>query len=42
MILKFFGARYRELYDDLFKAGYLPYFEAVPFYERGTPAAFVR
>ncbi len=35
MILKFFGARYRDLYDDIYKAGYLPYFEALPFYDRG-------
>ena len=40
MILKFYGGRYRELYDDIYTAGYLPYFEAVPFYERGKRQLF--
>ena len=31
MILKFFGGSYRDLYDDVYKAGYLPFFEAEPF-----------
>jgi hypothetical protein len=40
MILKFYGQRYRDLYDDIYMAGYLPYFEAVPFYERGKRQLF--
>ncbi len=35
MILRFFGGRYHELYDDMYKAGYLTISEAEPFYARG-------
>ena len=35
MILRFFGSRYREINDDMYKAGYLPFFEAEPFYAQG-------
>jgi hypothetical protein len=35
MILKFFGGRYHELYDDMYKAAYLPFLEAEPYYARG-------
>jgi hypothetical protein len=35
MILRFFGGRYHELYDDMYKAGYLPFSEAEPVYARG-------
>jgi hypothetical protein len=34
-ILRYFGASYRDLYDDVHKAGYLPFFEAEPVYDRG-------
>jgi hypothetical protein len=35
MILRYFGGSYRDLYDDMYKAGYLPFFEAEPIYDRG-------
>jgi hypothetical protein len=35
MILRYFGGSYRDLYDDVHKAGYLPFFEAEPVYNRG-------
>src|SRR5262249_41932954 len=35
MILRYFGERYHDLYDDVHKAGYLPFFEAEPVYDRG-------
>ena len=35
MILKYFGGSYRDLYDDIHKAGYLAFFEAEPVYRRG-------
>jgi hypothetical protein len=35
MILRYFGGSYRDLYDDVHKAGYLPFFEAEPVYDRG-------
>ncbi len=36
MILRFFGGRYHELYDDMYKAGYLTISEAEPLYARGS------
>jgi hypothetical protein len=35
MILKFYGGSYRDLYDEVYKAGYLPFFEAEAIYDRG-------
>jgi hypothetical protein len=35
MILKYYGGSYRDLYDDIYKAGYLPFFEAEAIYDRG-------
>jgi hypothetical protein len=35
LILRYFGENYRNLYDDIYKAGYLPFFEAEPIYDRG-------
>jgi hypothetical protein len=35
LILRYFGESYRDLYDDIYKGGYLPFFEAEPVYERG-------
>lgn len=35
MILLYFGGKYHDLYDDIYKAAYLPFAEAKPFYARG-------
>ena len=35
MILMYFGGNYRGLYDEVYKAGYLPFYEAEEFYRSG-------
>jgi hypothetical protein len=35
LILRYFGGSYRDLYDDIYKGCYLPFFEAEPIYDRG-------
>ncbi len=35
MILMFFGGKYRELYDDVYKTAYLPFAEREPFHSQG-------
>jgi hypothetical protein len=35
MILIYLGGKYRDLYDEVYKASHLPFPEALPFYRRG-------
>lgn len=35
MILIYLGGKYRDLYDEVYKASYLPFWEAAPSYRRG-------
>jgi hypothetical protein len=35
MILMYFGGNYRGLYDEVYKAAYLPFYEAEEYYRRG-------